>query len=71
MLHQEINKLKAQIDSFNHLLLQYEKKYNLDSIHFEKQYESGSLGDDIDFIEWISTIEMKRKAKEYIVNLQG
>jgi hypothetical protein len=71
MLQREINKLKLQIEKFNHQLLQFEKKYNLDSVLFEKQFINGSLGDDFDFMEWISTIEMKRKAEEYVINLQG
>ena len=70
ILHREINKIQAQIEKFNHQLFEFEDKYGLDSTHFINQYEKGTLGDDIDFVEWISTIEMKRKAEEYIFNVQ-
>ncbi len=71
ILHREIIKLKTQIKAFNNELNQFEEKYKMSSKHFRQQFESGKLGDNIDFIEWISTIEMKKKAKEYILNLQG
>ena len=71
ILHREINKIQTQIEGFDHQLNQYHKKYDLDSISFEKQFENGELGDNIDFIEWSSTIEMKRNAEEHILNLQG
>ncbi|NOX48493.1 MAG: hypothetical protein GXO89_16105 [Chlorobi bacterium] len=71
ILHREIIKLQAQIEIFDLELNQFEKKHNMGSMYFKKQFESGKLGDDMDFIEWISTIEMKKKAKEYISNLQG
>lgn len=71
ILHREINKIQVQIEKFDRQLFQFEKKYELGSVTFMKQFKKGALGDNIDFIEWISTIEMKRKAEEYIVNLQG
>ena len=71
ILHREINKLQTQIERFNYQINQFKEKYNLDSIIFEKEFEKGELGDNIDFIEWISTIEMKRKAEKYISTLQG
>ena len=71
MLQREINKIKVRIKDFNHQLDQFEKKHKLDSNHFIKQYETGELGDDIDYIEWSATIEMKAKAMDYIANLQG
>ena len=71
ILNREINKIQSQIEGFNNLLFQFEKKYDLDSANFVKQYEKGTIGDNIDYIEWVSTIEMKRNAEKYIVNLQG
>ncbi|MCF8371034.1 MAG: hypothetical protein K9H64_05380 [Bacteroidales bacterium] len=71
ILHREINKLQDQIAGFDHLLAHFNEKYDLDSKTFEQQFDSGELGDEIDFIEWSSTIEMKRKTEEYILNLQG
>jgi len=71
ILHREIHKIQLQIEGFKHELNIFEKKYLLNSTEFEKQFENGLLGDDVDFIEWASTIEMKKNAEEYVINLQG
>ena len=49
----------------------FEKKYALNSTEFVVQFNNGMLGDDVDFIEWASTIEMKKNAEEYVLNLEG
>jgi len=36
----------------------FEKKYNLSSSEFYEQFNSGSLGDEPDFILWSGTYEM-------------
>jgi hypothetical protein len=37
---------------------EFEDTYSLSSSEFTASYERGELGDDINFIEWASTIEM-------------
>jgi len=71
ILLREIHKIQAQIERLKHELIIFEKKYALNSTEFLKQFENGTIGDDVDFIEWASTIEMKKNAEEYILNLQG
>ncbi len=71
ILLREIHKIQAQIEGFKYELIIFEKKYALISTEFMVQFNNGLLGDDVDFIEWASTIEMKRNAEEYILNLQG
>lgn len=44
-------RLQAQVEAF-------EQTYDLKSGEFAKQFAMGQLGDEIDFIEWASTLEM-------------
>ena len=37
---------------------QFEQNYNLLSQEFYSRYNKGEMGDEMDFIEWASTIEM-------------
>ncbi len=37
---------------------QFEQNYNLLSQEFYSRYNQGEMGDEMDFIEWASTIEM-------------
>jgi len=46
-----ISTLSAQLEMF-------EKKYNLKTPDFIKKYETGILGDDIDYVEWSATHDM-------------
>ncbi len=45
------NRLSEQI-------VEFERHYSLNSKDFYTRYENGEKGDDTDFIEWASTIEM-------------
>jgi len=54
----EIRKSNEMINSLTNQLEMFENKYNLKSNDFIKKYESGILGDDIDFVEWSSTYDM-------------
>jgi len=37
---------------------EFENCYSINSAEFYRRYEKGDMGDDMDFIEWASTIEM-------------
>jgi hypothetical protein len=45
------NRLSKQISEF-------ETRYSIGSKDFYTRYKNGKMGDDTDFIEWASTIEM-------------
>ena len=38
----------------------FEQRYHLDSEEFLQQFNSGMLGDDIDFFEWFSLWELRK-----------
>jgi len=39
-------------------LAQFERDYTMNSADFQRSFESGELGDAMDFVEWAATIEM-------------
>jgi hypothetical protein len=37
----------------------------MSSEDFQNRYDSGSIGDDMDFIEWAATLEMREKIQRH------
>jgi len=50
-------------------LSQFEQNYNLLSQEFYNRYNQGEMGDEMDFIEWASTIEMLINVEKRMVLL--
>ena len=48
----------------------FEKAHAMDSDVFYAKFRRGELGDDADFIEWASTIEMVARAEKRMAALQ-
>lgn len=49
----------------------FERHYSLSSTNFYQRYELGEMGDDMDFIEWASTVEMLQNVETRLVLLEG
>ncbi|MDM8532495.1 hypothetical protein QUF63_15085 [Anaerolineales bacterium HSG25] len=58
LLHREFNRVATLKARLVKQLQTFEKQYHLKSQEFYPRYENGELGDEIDFMEWASTIEM-------------
>ncbi len=43
----------------------------MSSDKFQKEYENGNLGDEIDYVEWSSTLDMFFDTKKRIEILNG
>jgi hypothetical protein len=39
-------------------LIAFEETYSLSSSEFYSRYETGDMGDQMDFVEWAATVEM-------------
>jgi len=39
----------------------FKAKYKMSSEEFLSRYDKGSVGDDMDFIEWVATLDMLEK----------
>lgn len=71
ILQREIDKLNLQIYNFSDQIKHWEDLYKIDSHTFLERFETGQMGDQVDFIEWASTLEMKAKSEKYVSSLQG
>ncbi len=52
-------------------LEEFEKKYSLNSSDFYSRYENGTMGDDMDFVEWAATVEMLANAEKRLALLEN
>lgn len=66
ILEREINKLEMKIADFSNQIRQWEETYQINSTSFIEKFESGQMGDNMDFVEWASTLEMKAKSEKYV-----
>lgn len=62
----EINKLEIKIADFTNQIRQWEENYQINSTSFLEKFESGQMGDNMDFIDWASTLEMRAKSEKYV-----
>ncbi len=51
-------------------LAEFEERYALKSVDFYARYESGEMGDMMDFVEWSATVEMLRNAQDRLTLLE-
>ncbi|EKF86389.1 hypothetical protein [Methanobacterium formicicum] len=57
-LKNRIIEIDIKLDDLNQNLEYFQRKYNLESENFYQQFCSGSLGDEMDFLEWKSSWEI-------------
>ena len=50
----------------NDQIAAFEAKYKISSEEFRSRYDKGSVGDDMDFIEWAATLDMLEKIQRYL-----
>ena len=64
----------SRMDELKQRLLQqkigFEEKYRLSSEDFCRRYEKGSMGDDMDYVEWSATVDMLAGIEKRISLLQ-
>jgi hypothetical protein len=51
-------------------LEEFERTYAMNSSDFYTRYESGEMGDDMDFIEWAATVEMLKNIENRLLLLK-
>ena len=64
---ERIRKIRERLEE---QLEEFEQRYSLSSADFYKNYETGEMGDDMDFIEWSATIEMLANTEKQITLLE-
>lgn len=58
LLHHESEMCQAQLSQLRTDLAEFEQKYHLSSAEFYQQFQTGQAGDDMDYVEWVSLIQM-------------
>ncbi len=58
LLHHEAEQSQAQLSQLRADLAEFEQRYNLSSAEFYQNFQRGQMGDDMDFIEWASLVQM-------------
>ncbi len=70
LLSRENKRILTQKIQLAEQLTYFEQQYKLQSDEFYRRYQSGKMGDDMDFVEWASTVEMLRNLDERLAFLQ-
>ncbi len=71
LLAREISRANIQKETLVAQIAEFEEQYNLSSDTFQSQFQSGKLGDDVDFIEWAATLEMLQDLNERLTALKS
>lgn len=66
----EAAEAQRDVEEFSAALLKFEKRFGMESNDFYDRFEAGELGDDTDFIEWASFIDMYRHAESRLAALR-
>lgn len=59
-----------KLSTYNSDIEKFEQKYNLHSNEFEQKFDSGELGDEMDFFEWFGLCQLRKEISLKIHKLQ-
>jgi hypothetical protein len=71
LLLREAARMEALRTRLSEQIREFEQRYHLPSAEFYACYERGELGDDMDLIEWASTIEMLANVEKRLAVLES
>lgn len=71
LLEREIKRMSVLLTRLQNQLTNFEKQYSMNSHDFSKIFESGELGDNIDYVEWSATLDMYKNTENRIEILTG
>jgi len=71
MVEYKIQQYDENIAALQHDLQVFEKTYAMTSAEFFAQFKNGSLGDEMDFIEWAALYEMRQNLFDKKKELAG
>ncbi len=70
LMEREITRLLKLKTRLVEQLEEFERTYAMNSSDFYTRYESGEMGDDMDFIEWAATVEMLKNIENRLLLLK-
>ena len=62
LYERELKRIQNFVKHLQEQLNTFEKQYLIETTEFILKYESGKMGDNIDFVEWSATIDMLNNA---------
>lgn len=71
LLHHEAEQSQARLNQLEVDLAEFEHQYNLSSTEFYRQFQAGQIGDDMDYVEWASLVQMAESLKKRLHLLSG
>jgi len=71
LLRHEAEQSQAQLSQLRADLAEFEQTYHLSSPEFYRQFQAGQLGDDMDYVEWASLVQMAENLEKRLRLLSG
>ena len=71
LLHHEAEECQAQLRQLQADLAEFEQKYQRSSTEFYQQFQAGQTGDEMDYVEWASLVQMADNLKKRLRLLSG
>jgi hypothetical protein len=71
LLRHEAEQCQAQLRQLQADLAEFELKYQLSSTEFYQRFRAGQSGDDMDYVEWASLVQMADNLKRRLRLLTG
>ncbi len=66
----KLSEQRLKLARYDRDLAQFEQQYGMSSPEFYRRFESGDLGDDMDYFEWSGLWELRQKLAGQIHNLE-
>ncbi len=67
----KLDTLKKDLEDIENKIFILEKKYKMDSVQFLQRFEQGEIGDDIDYLEWSSLLDIKDRITQRLKTFEG
>jgi hypothetical protein len=71
LLHHEAAECQAQLRQLQADLAEFEQKYQRSSAEFYQQFQAGQTGDEMDYVEWASLVQMANNLEKRLRLLTG
>jgi hypothetical protein len=71
LLRHAAEQCRAQVRQLQADLAGFEQKHHLSSTEFYQQFQAGQTGDDMDYMEWVSLVQMADNLKKRLRLLTG
>lgn len=71
LLHHEAEQSHTLLRQIQADLAEFEQKYHLSSTEFYRQFQAGQTGDEMDYVEWASLVQMAENLEKRLRLLSG